>query len=383
MAAQFLLALVLSVSAVASETCTKVVTINPALTGSVPRYETRKIEVMKALRAIEADVDFACIQSIWREDHLQTILSQASKEFPYHFSALHSDVGQLRYSQDGEAKSPTYSRGSACSDDDVQYFSKHILPCAAANGCLAELDTDVKNAVACMARNCKSVLKNETFNPDCFSCITLTSPAHAFSTSDCVLNQERSNRLNGVGLVLLSRKPILNAVYHRFFEGRNITIPRGFVSAEHPDIGKVFCAHLSPDIFPNIEYDLEYDSTREQRKDEVRDLNNHTDDSEHILMGCLNAGPQISSNDPEKNLTAVDSETFTSWVNSGYSAPYITQDGRCTLCKLNPIANRPNSVNDHILLKGKRISRTAMKRIFDQSPPLSNHYGVQGDLCRA
>lgn len=80
-----------------------------------------------------------------------------------------------------------------------------------------------------------------------------------------------------------------------------------------------------------------------------------------VLAGDLNVGPDEA---PER---------FQLILNAGFSGGLKA----CTFCDDNPLADGPSATIDHVLARGLDGERT---RVLDETPPLSDHDGVQAVL---
>ncbi|KAL8619720.1 hypothetical protein ACOMHN_025806 [Nucella lapillus] len=73
-----------------------VLTYNTGLVPLVHGYKNRSSAVVDAIALQSAQTDVMCLQELWFEDDMKSVLDKVGKDFPHHYSAIHSSVGNLR-----------------------------------------------------------------------------------------------------------------------------------------------------------------------------------------------------------------------------------------------------------------------------------------------
>ncbi|KAK3783239.1 hypothetical protein RRG08_021999 [Elysia crispata] len=235
--------------------------------------------------------------------------------------------------------------------------------------------------MTCAAEKCADVFK--AFSEDCLSCITLTATSITTLIDACKPEgYNNNNRLNGPGLVLLSKHEILSANYHNYFPGKELTIQRGYIEAQIADLGTVVCSHFSA-VFPYyFEYDLDFSSYVQQQQAEIAVINSRFSSRDHIIMADFNTGPKVETAVSSDRVLAGEApQNYQIWLSNGYSITYLTDDGRCTFCKDNPLVDYSNNAIDYVMFKGGYTAQPS-QRTLDGSPPLSDHYGVRRVVCK-
>ncbi|KAK3730229.1 hypothetical protein RRG08_034974 [Elysia crispata] len=362
---------------VSGQTCRTVTTFNAGLTPRIDDYPSRLKRQPAAL--LKEDADVICVQEYWFENDLAHMLKTVSSKYAYHFSPLHTSISYL----------PTLSRKyffpeTACNIPDVVYLYRKVLPCARRRGCAFLLLQSLTKGLYCAVSTCGYFFK--TFSEDCFSCISLTA-TYLFSLIDACkpVNYAYNNRLNGPGLVLLSKQEILSAKYRDFFPGRELTLQRGFIEAEIKDLGTVVCSHFSATFPYYFEYDLDFANYAQQQQAEMAAIQSRFLSRDHILLADFNTGPQVeTASSEDRVLKGKAPQNFQMWIAGGYNFTYLEDDGRCTFCRDNPVVDsniHPNNVIDYVMFKGDYTAQKA-ERTLDESPPLSDHYGVRQTLCK-
>ncbi|KAK3730232.1 hypothetical protein RRG08_034977 [Elysia crispata] len=362
---------------VSGQTCRTVTTFNAGLTPRIDDYPSRLKRQPTAL--LKEDADVICVQEYWFENDLAHMLKAVSSKYAYHFSPLHTSISYL----------PTLSRKrifpeTACDPADAAYFYLRVLPCALFRGCVPLFLQSLQEGLSCAAAKCGVLFK--TFSEDCISCISLTVTSLSALIDACKpVTNGYNNRLNGPGLALLSKQEILSAEYRDFFPGRELTLQRGFIEAEIKDLGTVVCSHFSA-IFPYyFEYNLDFANYVQQQQAEMAVIQSRFQSRDHILLADFNTGPQVETASSEDRVLKGEApQNFQMWIAGGYNVTYLEDDGRCTFCRDNPVVDsniHPNNVIDYVMFKGDYTAQNA-QRTLDESPPLSDHYGVRQTLCK-
>jgi len=368
--------------------CSRVATFNTALARSVGDYENRTLLTADAIKANNADM--YCLQEYWLESDINNLLQTVSDKYPYHYSAIHYRQGALRKPTNEmgwlEYLKTSASRSSPCSFTDIKNIATHLLPCAYKGGCMGKFNESGEAAAQCLAQNCKSLIKSDKIQPECYSCILLMSAGFGEVASACAPDFiDRRNRWNSPGLVLLSKSEMSNLKYVDFSPGRDSVVERGYLEADIKNVSKVICTHLTTVSKYNFEYDVDFANYTEQQKNEIDQLITRFGETDHLVMGDLNIGPTVKDNeDSEKNLAGDVQENYNIFKSAGYKDPYLEQDGRCTYCKNNPLVKYyDNNDYDHILVLGDAMKVSQAKRILDGTVPrvISDHFGVEATVC--
>uniref|UniRef100_K1PA87 Endonuclease/exonuclease/phosphatase domain-containing protein n=1 Tax=Magallana gigas TaxID=29159 RepID=K1PA87_MAGGI len=227
----------------------------------------------------------------------------------------------------------------------------------------------------------------------CISCLAISATG-GFSPNrilkDCVLTSQ--GEVNLPGLLVLSKRPLINPVVKYFLPFTRTTVRRGYIHFQDEEVGDISCTHLTPDLGPTyVEPNLSgiFSNYAEQQLYEiitmVTDLSSA---SRVVIMGDLNCGPSL----PGRNIQEEFETSYYHFIMSGYNNPYIKKVGLCTYCRGNPLtlaqneltSSPPeNTILDHILVRGIHVSFT--QRVFTENVPgllipPSDHYGVQSTV---
>jgi len=373
-------AVVLCLLPLAFASCPKAVDFNAYfMHNAKDNFQNRIDDVAKALRDTDADV--MCLQEVWLESSMASLLSLLRDKYPYHFSYLHFDQQNIRKpgSAMGWVEYIKFRLAvfSSCSATDAFKLTRSFLPCVYRAGCM---DGD-SSLFKCAVDNCAAQIKS--MNADCISCLGLMQGGGARGMYyGCMPNpSNRLNKMNAPGLMMLSKKPMTDLYYRDFWPGKDMIVKRGYIAANVPEIGRVVCTHLTALFDEYMEYDLTKGSNLAQQAEEINHLIDAFGEDDHLLMGDLNTGPIDTA---DKNSPGEGPENFKLLMGAGYTAPYLDQDGRCTYCANNPLTNtRSNHVIDHMLVKGNMVTLKAVERIIDEVEPaaLSDHYGIKANVC--
>ncbi|KAL8619712.1 hypothetical protein ACOMHN_025798 [Nucella lapillus] len=274
-----------------------VLTYNTGLTLLMPGYEALGVQWSKPSRhrpsrqtscvckssAMETQAkqaDFMCLQELWFEDDMKSVLDKVGTDFPHHYSAIHSSVGKLRAQEKGKR--------------------------------------------------------------DCRSCAAMAAGLDAMSK--CANAFKTNNRVNRPGLMILSRQPLTDVQYVNFHLKNQVVIEHGYIQAKAEGT-PIVCAQLAADR--GYYYEVVADKSK--------------------------ASPALGSRLPENYK-----------LLSKYQNDYLQNDGRCTFCASgNPLlqGKKENSDPDHVLVSGLETDVTSAKRVLDVDIKLSDHFGIQQDIC--
>ncbi|XP_070207121.1 uncharacterized protein [Littorina saxatilis] len=349
-------------------------TYNAGLTPTVYGYDERRSPVMTAIKTKGADVDFMCLQEFWYEEDVKNVVESLESEFPYHYSAIHSDVGQLR------------------SDRKKRFPGRNTVPCSVGgltklSACLAVNCLQANDQRECMTTNCQNSLYS--LSPECRSCVTASSSGMTKIWSRCTTATQKYNRMNRPGLVVLSKQPLSSVEYVNFFEGEKVLLERGYIRAQVGNNPSYVCTHLTS-VFPTY-YEArlpQFSNYTEQQAAEIAKLNVKFSGTPHVLLGDLNTGPARNSTPGATVLGGEVPAHYDNLTGLGYQNPYLLNNGNCTYCPSESQVLRvqntvyPDLAIDHVLTNGVDSDTSSAKRVLDAAGKLlSDHFGVQVDVC--
>lgn len=348
---------------------TKLLTYNAGLLQTIPNKQERGDYILTNLRA--TDPDIVCLQEVWLARDADMISSGNVLTYPFSFSA-----------SPGRGETLTDSL-PPCVNVSLAGVMFKIL----ANGCTRK-NTQEEQAQCVLEKT--GVMNLPQI---CISCLAI-SASGGFSSKrileDCVLTSQ--GEVNLPGLLVLSKRPLINPVVKYFLPSTRTTVRRGYIHFQDEDVGDIACTHLTPDLGPNfVEPNLSgiFTNYAEQQLYEtvimVTDLSSA---SRVVIMGDLNCGPRL----PERNIKEEFETSYHHFIMSGYDNPYINKVGLCTYCRENPLTLAQNQMTstppedtilDHILVRGIHVSFT--QRVFTENVPglfipPSDHYGVQSTV---
>nr|XP_011418835.2 uncharacterized protein LOC105322019 isoform X2 [Crassostrea gigas] len=348
---------------------TKLLTYNAGLLQTIPNKQERGDYILANLRA--TDPDIVCLQEVWLARDADMISSGNVLTYPFSFSASHGQGETLIDSL------------PPCANISLAGVMFKIL----ANGCTRKNTSDEQ--ARCVLE--KTGVMN--LPQICISCLAISATG-GFSPNrilkDCVLTSQ--GEVNLPGLLVLSKRPLINPVVKYFLPFTRTTVRRGYIHFQDEEVGDISCTHLTPDLGPTyVEPNLSgiFSNYAEQQLYEiitmVTDLSSA---SRVVIMGDLNCGPSL----PGRNIQEEFETSYYHFIMSGYNNPYIKKVGLCTYCRGNPLtlaqneltSSPPeNTILDHILVRGIHVSFT--QRVFTENVPgllipPSDHYGVQSTV---
>ncbi|XP_013379821.1 uncharacterized protein LOC106151231 [Lingula anatina] len=350
------------------------VTFNTGLhAADVPEYESRRDAFLDTVTNAGIPGDVVCLQEVWEADDLRAIVRAARSQFPYSFSALHVFHTVLSDS----------SSTPACEKASI---SKVIL-------CLSTKCTTLTGlqGAVCALTACKEGLAS--LSQDCLSCINRIFASSQVANLTLGDFQARIRTCLGTpypttfGLLLLSKKPLVDPEVINYHEGSSLLLPRGYIKAKI-DAYQIFCTHLTSELNKYIYLEVgPFTSFKEQSLFEMDSLlkaswPNYVNS---ILIGDFNSNPAIPANDISGSLT----DTY-DLVSQWYFSPYLMKIGKCTYCAENPLIPSArrfqlNKLYDHIFVpkfcwwsweKLEDARRILDSNIKNKGFPLSDHYGV-------
>lgn len=335
----------------------------------------RREALIQELRRLDADV--VCLQEVWIGQDVERITSELFDVYSHTYSKIHNPgrFGGNVPSQSGPSMAP-------CNYHDAMNFAK----CAMRNKCIKKKYTDGQ-LYFCLNIHCN--IEYKRLSQKCMTCVTSCS-SRTFKLKkiyrNCIGNglpAINMRTLNEPGILLLSKRPLLNAKYTDFHPYTKEFIERGYIEADTYDFGKVVCTHTTNNMEDYFEIELSrmgaFSNYVEQGHSERTELIETFGNSYPIIIaGDFNTGdsfgPLINSDLPQE---------------FRYLARYfdVTPVKTCTLCWpheniYNTLSKATlNTVVDHVFYKGHKV--VAMSRVitpeyavlFD-TLPLSDHYGV-------
>ncbi|KAL8585147.1 hypothetical protein ACOMHN_013162 [Nucella lapillus] len=354
-----------------------VLTYNAGMTTTVLGYDTRRYAVVDAIEGQASETDFMCLQEAWFEEDVKNVLDRLQNNFPYHYSAIHNSVGNLR--ADSGSKSWFFPGWStmACS----------LWKIVKLGACVTLKCGHSLHDQKCMVENCGDHLYG--LSQDCRSCVSASSSSVSDVVGKCTSAVMEYNRMNRPGLLILSRRPLTDVQYVQFHPGRKVLLERGYIKATTADGMTKVCTHLSARLPYYFEAKLtEFTSFKEMQRNEILQLNRTFGGTRHVLMGDLNTG--IVRN--EIGLPVLNgefAENYELLSNLLYQNAYMQNDGRCTFCSSeNPVLKAQGKqygdiAIDHVLTSpGVTADVNSSQRVLDDlSQMLSDHFGIQQDIC--
>ncbi|XP_076451702.1 uncharacterized protein LOC143287536 [Babylonia areolata] len=387
-------------------------TYNLGLTPGVKGYKERRSAVVQSVHSQGREVDFMCLQEAWFEKDMKDVLDMLGDDFPYHYSPIHKDIGQLRdNSGSEEAEDEASTEENLTGPHQVcsafvwnHYHSCHewtwlptrwrTLPCRLSNllrllTCYGWRCLVSEAHQGCVMEHCEAQMY--ALSDSCRSCVSMASSGASDVLGKCGNVLEKFNRVNPPGLLVLSKEPLADVEYVNYHHGDKVLVERGYIKAQVQGGLTFVCTHLTAMIPQYYDVGLKkFNSYEEMQADEIRQLNATFFASPHILLGDLNMGPQRNNRD-FPYLQSESAENYDTLIGTlGYKNPYLQTDGRCTYCQSNDLvlwaAVEPphdDVILDHVLTSsGLSAEVTSAKRVFDQKDVwLSDHYGIQVDVC--
>jgi endonuclease/exonuclease/phosphatase (EEP) superfamily protein YafD len=196
--------------------------------------------------------------------------------------------------------------------------------------------------------------------------------------------------INTPGLLLLSKRPLINAKYSDFHPYTKELIERGYIEAETEDLGKFVCTHTTHNIpyYPEMELSRigAFSTFTEQgRSERIELIQKFGHKNRLVLAGDFNVGdafgPVINKDLPQEfNLLA-------KYFN-------VMPVKECTFCwphvniYTKSVEGKVQTIIDHVFYKGHKV--VDMSRVIKPTDadlygtfPLSDHNGVMAtfSLC--
>ncbi|XP_013379726.1 uncharacterized protein LOC106151165 [Lingula anatina] len=346
------------------------VTFNTGLrVDDVPEYETRRDAFLDAVTNGSIPGDVVCLQEVWEADDLRAIVNAAVSQFPYSHSALHISDGVL-----SNASSTPACKEVAIANV-VQCLNKYCLGSTGLQTVMCALST-CKKAFASLSQDCLSCL-NRVFAS--FHTDNLTVAVVQARMKVCLVTPYPTT----FGLLLLSKKPLVDPEVVNYHEGNSLILPRGYIKAKI-EAYQLFCTQLVAQLHRYLYLEVgPFTNFAEQSLFEMDSLLKASKSSyvNSILIGDFNSNPAI----PIYGIPGSLIDTY-DLVSQWYFSPYLLYIGKCTYCAGNPLTPplEPNKLYDHIFVptcwwsyeKRKGVKRVLESHIPGQQFPLSDHYGV-------
>jgi endonuclease/exonuclease/phosphatase family metal-dependent hydrolase len=330
------------------------VTFNAGLAaGAVPFAAERRPEIIKAVKALTADV--VCLEEVWTDADAQAVIDGLKAEFPFSFREKTEDTSAatVKCTDTAAAQAVINCVTQKCVPAGIT-VSACVLD---AKYCKAEYEV--------LSDACKLCLAGNTANP---------LPCAAGGAKDFVYEGRN-------GLLLLSRLEIKGPSYTAM---DTVLIKRGVINAR---IGttNVQCTHLPADLgavpYPTGKT---FTSWKTENAGAIGVLVGSTAAGGcTVLMGDMNCGPA------QGTLVGELAENYPAFKAGGYNDTW--SGPTCTWCKENPLTGSADDRwIDHIMFRS--CTKTATyTRILDQQVTiqvsgapkqtrLSDHYGLRADL---
>ncbi|KAK7482741.1 hypothetical protein BaRGS_00026039 [Batillaria attramentaria] len=342
------------------------ITYNTGLNPTVHGYKERRktIPAVVSTEATKSEADFLCLQEVWYEEDVNSVLEAIESDFPYHFSAIHHDLGELR--------------------DDRRKRAWSTVPCNAWKftklmGCLTWNCTWADDQQSCMFLHCGHRLFD--LSQECLSCIIVSSSSFTDMMTMCATSGFSSyNRFNGPGLLVASKRPMAVS-YTRFDPGYKVVLERGYIKAKVDNMTYV-CTHLTGDLRTSY-----FEASKHSRQ---RKFKPSTPRYRAHRTCCLvtsipdQQGDENGSGDVA--LTGELEDNYRLLEARGYLNPYFNNNGKCTYCDSNPILQGSaygDLLIDHVLTYNLPSDVSTAERLFDETEEeqLSDHYGTKLGVC--
>ncbi|XP_052098937.1 uncharacterized protein LOC127733664 [Mytilus californianus] len=312
-------------------------------------YEYRAGYVADAVKSSLVDTDVVCLQGIYYDVDVNTIVQGTEQLFPYSFSFNHDTMT-------GSYEESTHP---PCSDDDRD----GVEQVAACEDQKCHSETDRNDYIACMEESCKvNPTKSITdvfleLSETCITCIVLGTKRNAM---DCL---KQKYAVNPTGLLLLSKHNITHYEREEFPHKHEI-VRHGFLHVKIEYIGNVVCTVMQPNLGDKyIDITETTHSYEEKNLEEAKCLTQKTSESKNaIIAGCLNTSPiltkgKVASQFPY-SIDVFKMAEFRDPISESYSGEYAS----CTYCfsddyvkERYELEGYDGYIFDHVLVKGYHV----------------------------
>lgn len=330
----------------------------------------------------DLDVDVICLQEIWNQTSIDSVMAGAKTVFPHHYYEI-TDAGETG----GEP---------ACTEDGTNELKACVMDKCAG--------IDPSTLGSCALDFC-AVEFGSVQPKDCLSCITSNiGLAEAAATVDDAIDAIIGACLEGAGggytyegrngVLILSRHPLAGKEFLRFESSLNVRVLLHAV-AEVPDFGDVdvFCTHLTA-FMTGIPYLGDFESWEKEQAQQIDALlpwvaEKEDPDTPTTVLGDMNCGPQKGD-----DILPSFPDNYGKFTAAGLTGPYVDEaDTPCTWCaNENPLTGGIDRIIDHVFFDNVPKSGTfEAVRIMDDPVTLSvggddidsrysDHYGAQVTL---
>ena len=339
----------------------------------------RREAIINELRRLDADV--VCLQEVWIGQDVERIVRELADVYSFSFSKLH-----IAGPRGGHLPDQSGPNMPPCD----RYSAVQFKNCLMRNKCKRK-SYDNARTYSCVNYHCYSQFK--LLSQECVSCIAASWQNIASVIKKCVgvgLPAINMRTINSPGLLLLSKRPLINAKYTDFHPYTKDMVERGYIDADTEDLGKLVCTHNTNTLPNYLEIELArigafstYEEQGRSERDELIQVFGHS--SRLVLAGDFNTGdafgPVINQDLPH---------AF-SHLARHFNIMPVTQ---CTYCwPYENIYTKSSegivqTIIDHVFYKGHKI--VGVSRVLKPIDanlygtfPLSDHNGVMASfsLC--
>jgi endonuclease/exonuclease/phosphatase family metal-dependent hydrolase len=342
-------------------------------TGLFPEFVPLADERVPAVAAAVANTDASvlCLQEVWRDEDVATIIGAAQNRYPFNYWVPTTD--------------PTAGE-PACTAEEVD----PLLTCVTDHDC----ENDPAGLINCGLLNCgDEVTALAAANEVCFSCIAANAALGTIAgISNACLTGGGSLTLAGRnGVVLLSTQPLQNTeimIFDAYLNQRVVL----HAQVERPVVGlvDVFCTHLTAIFDDTIPYGGNFGSWAGENAAQIQSLLDYIDEvgttGQIVALGDFNTGPEIPP-----DIVGEVPANYALLAAGGLTSPYADGAGvACTFCNDNTLQVDPTNDKtiDHVFFRGLPGAATFQsRRILTElvsvdtdmgtvQTNISDHYGV-------
>ncbi|XP_063434298.1 uncharacterized protein LOC134715784 [Mytilus trossulus] len=312
-------------------------------------YEFRASYVADAVKSSLVDTDVVCLQGVYYDVDLDTIVRGTEKLFPYSFSFNHDPMT-------GSYEKSTHA---PCSDDDREGVEQ-VAACED-HECHSETERD--EYIGCLEDSCKvngSRSISDVFlelSETCVACIVLGTKRNAM---DCF---EQKYAVNPTGLLLLSKHNITHFGREEFPHKHEI-VRHGFLQVKIEYVGNVVCTVMQANLGEKyIDITETTNSYTAKNLQEAQWLVQKTNETENVIIaGCLNVSPILTKGAiaPQfpYSMDSFKSAGFRDPISESYSDEFAS----CTYCFSDDYAKEKYDLEDydgyifdHVLVRGYHV----------------------------
>ncbi|CAD5121264.1 DgyrCDS9795 [Dimorphilus gyrociliatus] len=367
----------------------KLLSFNTRLTADELYTRSRFLKTVQTLKRLDADV--LCLQEVWNDEHLFSLIEDLEWKFPFSYSFVHNVGGLLNEKLD--------LPNSKCSEKDGDRLLKCIK-----NNCLNSKDSEEFHS--CYVNECNPFDLN--LNEACRECTTLQIEA-CIKIMPQNVNKDRImeclkqiKRPRGIcssrtidtkanhGLLMLSNVP-LNSQRRGIFT-KDSLIARGFLEAKNNFGEKFVCTQMTTgrsSVYSETK--THFNNWYDLKESEVEQLvNMYSQSKQTYILGNFNVGPAMPSN----GIKPYYSDLYKIMEDRGLENIIVREAGKCTLCANNELAKDDISnsyIVDGCILVNVDRCRLSNEVIFKENMllnprtrkhyPLSDHYATLSTFC--